>query len=99
MRKGAAKFVCSGKNVGPFIVDIFLKSGWKISRVKERYLKFETSGDQYCSSKINGQLSITVKFPFCLLSLRQRGRNSKRICRSFPGVISLTLHPQLKGLV
>ena len=59
-------FLRSGSAAGPNIVAFFLRSGWKIRRVKERYLKFEVYGDQYCIRKVTGQsemISDFINFP------------------------------------
>ena len=46
MRKGAETFLLYGRTVGLIVIEIQLRVGWTISGVKERYLKFEASGDQ-----------------------------------------------------
>ena len=54
--------VLPGRTVGRTIVEIFLRVGWTISVVKEIYLKFEASGEQYCSIKLTDHSEMTIKF-------------------------------------
>ena len=60
--KGGGEFLCPGRTVGRTIVEIFLRVGWTISVVKESYLKFEASGEQYCSIKLTDHSEMTITF-------------------------------------
>ena len=54
VRKGAATYCCAGVHPGPPIVSVCLRAGWKIGRVKERYLKYENAGDELVGSSLTG---------------------------------------------
>ena len=58
--------MCLGITFGPFTESFFLRSGWKISGAKERYLKFEASRDKYCISKVTAHSE--MNFYFAILS-------------------------------
>ena len=55
-------FLRSGSAAGPNIVAFFLRSGWKIRGVKERYLTLEVYGDQYCIKKVTGKSEMISDF-------------------------------------
>ena len=38
IRKGSSTYCCAGVHPGKPIVSVFLRAGWTIGRVKERYL-------------------------------------------------------------
>ena len=54
IRKGAATFCTCAVHPGPPIVSVCLRAGWTIGRVKERYLKYEASGDQLVGRCLSG---------------------------------------------
>ena len=54
VRKGAATYCCTGVHPGPPIVSVCLRAGWTLGRVKERYLKYESGGDQLVGRSLTG---------------------------------------------
>ena len=54
-------FVCSRRTPSPSFVVICLRFGWKISVLKESYLKFVASGYQSCSCKGSEISEMTVE--------------------------------------
>ena len=72
VRKGAATYCCTGVHPGPPIVSVCLRAGWTLGRVKERYLKYESGGDQLvgrCLTGINPQSPEFSTSPIYLHSL------------------------------
>jgi hypothetical protein len=47
MRKGAATHIASGITSSPPIASICIRANWKMPGVMNRYIKFESAGDQY----------------------------------------------------
>ena len=64
IRKGAATYCCAGAIPGPPIVSVCLSVGWTIGKVKERYLKYENSGDQYVRRTLTGISPSSGEFAF-----------------------------------
>ena len=95
--KGAATFVWLVINVKHSIILIWFMDGCTI-RYVEKGFKLKASGYHYCCSKVTGHSSMTVKFAFFQISLRQIGRNRRRSCRIFQGFFP-DFHYQRKGLV
>ena len=54
IRKGAATYCCVGVHPGPPIVYVCLQAGWRIGRVKEQYLKYESAGDELVGQTLTG---------------------------------------------
>ena len=54
IRKGAATYCCAGVHPGPPVVSVCLRAGWTIGRVKERYLKYESAGDELVGRTLTG---------------------------------------------
>ncbi len=54
VRKGAATYCCTGVHPGPPIVSVCLRAGWTLGRVKERYLKYESGGDELVGRSLTG---------------------------------------------
>lgn len=46
-RKGIATY-CSGFIGGPSVIAIFLRAGWSLGHVQDRYIKFSDGSDQFC---------------------------------------------------
>jgi hypothetical protein len=46
-RKGVATAVSSGSTMAPPIVSLCIRAGWVMGGVKDRYLKYESAGDQF----------------------------------------------------
>ena len=53
-RKVVATMVAAGCTVTPPIVSICIRSGWVMGGVKGKYLKSESSGDQYVGRCASG---------------------------------------------
>ena len=70
VQKWVEMFLWSGRSFGLTIIEKFLRVGWKTSEANERYLKYDTYGYQYCSTKLTDNSEITIGFLFCLISLR-----------------------------
>ena len=55
-RKGVGKMVSQGCTISPPIISICIRCGWVMGGVKDKYLKYEATGDQYvgmCASGLN----------------------------------------------
>jgi len=46
-RKGAATYVSSGSTAAPPQSAVFLRAGWALGGVQDRYIRYEAAGDQY----------------------------------------------------
>ncbi len=53
-RKGAASFCTSGAVGGPGCVPTFLRAGWSLGSVKDRYFHLEGAGDQFVGRTVCG---------------------------------------------
>jgi hypothetical protein len=54
IRKGASTYVCSGCTGGPSIVSVCLRCGWSLGGVQDRYLRYESAGDQFVGRVVCG---------------------------------------------
>lgn len=54
IRKGGATYCCAAANPAPPIVSVCLRAGWTLGRVKERYLKYENTGDELVGRTLTG---------------------------------------------
>ena len=92
MRKGAATHVASGITSSPPIASICIRANWKMPGVMNRYIKYESAGDQYV-----GRYSIVLHSCCCLSHsflttliwfnhrcVSGRDRLSKRFAESLP---------------
>ena len=61
-RKGAITLVSTGCTASPSMASICLRAGWSMGNVKDRYIHYEKSGDQYCGRSVTGISSMTRKF-------------------------------------
>jgi hypothetical protein len=61
IRKGSTSY-CSGMVAGPSPVQIYLRAGWSIGNVQDRYLFNGTGGDQYTGRVISGLPNTTTDF-------------------------------------
>jgi len=57
-RKGACSFASAGSTVCPPMVSICLRAMWSMGSVKERYLQFEKTGDQYLAGQVVSGLDV-----------------------------------------
>ena len=56
LRKGVATLVTAASTVSPPIISICTRAGWTMGGVKDKYLRFVATGDQYvgrCASLLN----------------------------------------------
>ena len=61
-RKGVGTMVASGCTIGPPIVPLCLRAGWKLGGVKDKYLFLEGAGDMYCGRCAVGLNPTTIEF-------------------------------------
>ena len=60
--KGSITLVCSVCNVSPPMSSICLRECWSTVNVKDRYIHYEKSGDQFCGRSLTGISSLCKKF-------------------------------------
>ena len=78
-RKGVANMVAAGFTMSPPIVLVCIRAGWVVGGVKEKYLRRESTGDQYvgrCASGLEQLEKRLLLHLHTLISLRSR-KNSK----------------------
>ena len=61
-RKGVASMVAAGCTVSPPIVSLCIRAGWVMGGVKDRYLKYESAGDQYVGRCASGLDQLSKNF-------------------------------------
>ena len=98
MQEGADNFLCSGRTVGPKIIDICLRVGWTISGTKESYVKFEAFGGQYCIRKMTGNSEMADDFVILPTLFEIEIEKQEEYLWDFVRDIFPDLHPQVKGL-
>ncbi|RLN82097.1 hypothetical protein BBJ28_00019028 [Nothophytophthora sp. Chile5] len=54
IRKGVATFACSGSICGPSLVSVFRRCDWSLGKIQDRYLRYETAGDQFLGRVVAG---------------------------------------------
>ena len=54
VRKGAITIVATGCTVSPPIASIFLRDGWIMGPIKDRYTHYEKAGDQFLGWSVTG---------------------------------------------
>ena len=57
-RKGSITLVCSGCTVSPPMSSICLRACWSMGNVKDRYIHYKKSGDQFCGRSVTGISSL-----------------------------------------
>ena len=62
IRKGAVTFVSNGCTICPPIESICLRANWAIPGVMNRYIKYESSGDQFTGKFVSGCSRMSTKF-------------------------------------
>ena len=62
MRKGAAIFVVTGCTVSLLAASIFLCKNWTLGEIKDRYIIYENSGDQFVGRAVTGLPNFEKKF-------------------------------------
>ena len=53
-RKGSSTFACSRCTAGPSISSVCIRAGWSMGNVQDRYIRFESAGDQYLGRVLAG---------------------------------------------
>ena len=74
-RKGVMAMVYADFTVYPPIASLFIRAGWFMGGVKYKYLKRESSGDQYAGRHVSGLNHIEKRLllhPHTLISLQLR---------------------------
>ena len=61
-RKGVATMVSSGCTVAPPMVSVCIRTGLVMGGVKDRYLKYESAGDQYVEQCTTGKNPLSKRF-------------------------------------
>ena len=61
-RKGSITLVCSGCTVYPPMSSICLQACWSMGNVKDRYIHYKKSGDQFCGRSVTGISSLYKEF-------------------------------------
>jgi hypothetical protein len=102
VRKGASTFCCSGSTAGPSIVSICLRAGWSMGNVKDRYLKHEKAGDQYCGRLATGIDSMDAEFatspPYFEWDLHNRTEIEQAITESIDLLCGQDSYVPLRGV-
>ena len=61
-RKVSITIVCSGCTVSPPMSSIFLRECWSMVNLKDRYIHYKKSGDQFCGRSVTGISSLCKEF-------------------------------------
>ena len=62
IRKGAINIVATGCTVSPSMASICLRYGWSMVPIKDRYIHYKKSGDQFVGRSVNGISSLSKDF-------------------------------------
>lgn len=62
LRKGAITYAACGVTVSPPIASICIRANWKMPGVMNRYIRFESAGDQYVGKSVSGRARLTEAF-------------------------------------
>ena len=62
IRKGAVTFISTGTTSTPPIASICLRANWAMPGVMNRYIKFESAGDQFVGKCVSGRSRLTKDF-------------------------------------
>ena len=76
---GAATYCCAGVHPGPLIVSVYLRAGWTIGRVKERYLKYENVGDELVGQTLTGIPPTSCEFGISPVYFISQASNEQQI--------------------
>ena len=60
--KGAATLAASGCTVSPSMTAIFNRAGWKLGDLCDKYIKYESTGDQFLGRTVCGLDSTGMEF-------------------------------------
>lgn len=95
-RKGAATFALSGSTVGPSIMSVSLRAGWKTGIVQERYIRYEGASDQYLGRILSGlhlhSLDFAALPPRFSSAAGVQGEIRGAVNACFPDTVSGHLH-------
>ena len=69
IRKGAATYIATCCTVYPPVASTFLRTNWTSGGVKERYIKYKKSGDQFIGRAVTGLPILKEDLQFTLLIL------------------------------
>jgi hypothetical protein len=61
-RKGAATLAASGCTVSPSMASICNWAGWKIGGTRDKYIKYDSAGDQFLGRTLCGLNSLVKEF-------------------------------------
>jgi hypothetical protein len=61
-RKGAATLAASGCTVSPSMASICNRAGWKMGGTRDKYIKYESAGDQFLGRTLCGLNSLVKEF-------------------------------------
>ncbi|CAM9207214.1 unnamed protein product [Phaeothamnion confervicola] len=64
-RKGSATYVASGSTACPPMPAICMRAGWSMGSIQDRYIRYESAGDQYVGRTVSG-LPLSTH-DFCVL--------------------------------
>jgi hypothetical protein len=62
LRKGAVTHTSSGITSSPPIASICIRTGWAMPGVMNRYIKYESAGDQYVGRSVSGRNRMSTRF-------------------------------------
>ena len=62
IRKGAVTFVATGSTSCPPIASICIRANWAMPGVMNRYIKYESAGDQFVAKCVSGRSRMTKEF-------------------------------------
>lgn len=68
-RKGVVTFISGGFLGGPGVIAIFLRAGWSLGGVQDRYIHYQDGADQYLGRIVCG-LNLNDSDEFCVLPPR-----------------------------
>ena len=63
-RKGAATLAATGCTVAPSMSSICSRAGWKLGGARDKYIKFESAGDQFLGRTLCGLNPLVKEFSF-----------------------------------
>ena len=61
-RKGAATLAAAGCTISPSMASICNRAGWKMGGTRDKYIKYESAGDQFLGRTLCGFSSLTKEF-------------------------------------
>ena len=60
--KGAATLVASGCTISPSMASIYTRAGWTLGGTRDKYIKYESAGDQFLGRTVCGLNSLVKEF-------------------------------------